>query len=112
MAGFDPIIPGRFCLLADTRWPIAPAWVQLTGACIGGSAVPLIRERIRDANLERLTQGLVGYASSIEAMDGAENLGPALATSVPTVRPYLAHRGASFADLVTAKRQNRLEATS
>jgi hypothetical protein len=93
------------------RWPIAPAWAQLTGACIGGSAVPLIRETIRAADLERLTQGLVGYASSIEAMDGAQDLGQALATSVPTVRPYLAHRAASFGDLVAAKRQNRLEAT-
>ena len=44
-------------------------------------------------------------------MDGPEDLGQALATSVPTVRPYLAHRGATFGDLVTAKRQNRLEAT-
>jgi hypothetical protein len=43
------------------RWPVAPAWAQLAGACIGGSAVLLIRENIRAANLDRLTQDLVGY---------------------------------------------------
>jgi hypothetical protein len=100
--------------LADTnraRWPLAHAWAQLAEASIGGSAVPLIRERIRNANLQRLTQGLVGYGSSLEAMDGAQDLGRALAASVPTVGPYLAHRGATFGDLVTAKRENRLEVT-
>jgi hypothetical protein len=98
--------------MADTnraRWPLAPAWTQLARASLGGSAVPLIRERIRAANLERLTQGLVGYGSSIEAMDGAEGLGHALSASVPAVQPYLARRGASFGDLVAAKREQRLE---
>ena len=101
--------------LADTnraRWPLAPAWQQLAGASIGGSSVPLIRERIRNANLQRLTQGLVGYGSSLEAVDGAQELGQALAASVPTVRPYLANKGASFAALVAAKRELRLEVGS
>jgi hypothetical protein len=40
---------------------VAPAWAQLAGACIGGSAVLLIRENIRAAKLDRLTQDLVGY---------------------------------------------------
>jgi hypothetical protein len=100
--------------MADTnraRWPLAPAWTQLAEVSIGGWAVPLIRERIRNANLQRPTQGLVGYGSSLEAMDGAQDLGQALATSVPTVRPYLAYRGATFGDLVAGKRENRLEAT-
>ena len=45
------------------RWPVAPEWCQLANACIGGSAVPLIRERVREADVRKLTQGLVGYAS-------------------------------------------------
>jgi hypothetical protein len=99
--------------MADTnraRWPLAPAWQQLAEASIGGSAVPLIRERIRNADLQRLTQGLVGYGSSLEAIGGAQDLGTALAMSVPTIRPYLVHKGASFTDLVAAKREQRLEA--
>ena len=98
--------------MADTnraRWPLAPAWRQLAEASIVGSAVPLIREQIRNANLQRLTQGVVGYGSSLEAMDGAQDLGQALARSVPTVRPYLAHKGASFGGLVAAKREQRLD---
>lgn len=43
------------------RWPVAPAWAQLAGACIGGSAVLMIRENIRAAQLDRLTQDLVGH---------------------------------------------------
>ena len=91
------------------RWPLAPPWQQLGEASVGGSAVPLIREQIRNANLQRLTQGLVGYGSSLEAMNGAQDLGHALAASVPTVRSYLAHKGARFGDLVAAKCEQRLE---
>lgn len=47
--------------------------------------------------------------SSLEAVDGAQGLGQALAASVPTVHPYLAHKGASFGDLVAGKRNQRLE---
>lgn len=74
-----------------------------------GSAVPLIREQVHNANLQRLAQSLIGYRSSLEAMDGAQGLGPALASSVPTVRPYLAHNGTGFAALMAAKREQRLE---
>ena len=91
------------------RWPVAPAWTEVASACIGGSAVPLIRERIRGADLQRLTQGLVGYASSLEAIEGAQGLGRALTFTVPTLSGYLAHRGASFEELVRAKRERRLE---
>jgi hypothetical protein len=42
-------------------------------------------------------------------MRGAHDLGSALTARVPTVGPYLAHRGASFTDLVSAKREQRLE---
>ena len=91
------------------RRPVASEWAQLASARIGGSAVPLIRERVREAEVGRLTQGLVGYASSLEAADGAQGLGRALVVSVPTVPPYLAHRGASFEELVRAKRERRLD---
>ena len=47
--------------------------------------------------------------SSGPAMRGAHDLGSALTARVPTVGPYLAHRGASFTDLVSAKREQRLE---
>ena len=90
------------------RWPVAPEWEALTRAPIGGRAEPLIRERVREAEVLRLTQGLVGYASSVEAMGAARGVGRALATTVPSVHPYLARRGASFADLVRAKRERRL----
>jgi hypothetical protein len=91
------------------RWPLAPEWVQLAAAGMGGSAVPLIRERVREAEIGRLTQGLVGYATSVEAVGAARGVGGALAGTVPSVGPYLAHRGASFAELVAAKRERRVE---
>jgi hypothetical protein len=90
------------------RWPVAGEWMQIASATMGGSAVPLIRERIREAELLRLTQGLVGYATSVEAADGGRGVGGALATTVPSVRPYLERRGASFAELVGAKRERRV----
>jgi hypothetical protein len=91
------------------RWPLTPEWVQLAAAGMGGSAVPLIRERVHQAEIGRLTQGLVGYATSVEAVGGATGVGGVLTATVPSVRLYLAHRGASFAELVRAKRQRRLD---
>ena len=91
--------------IADTnraRWPLAPAWAQLGDASIGGSVVPLIREQIRNANLQRLTQGLIGYGTSLAALNGAHNLGQVLATSVPTVPSYLAQKRATFDSIVAA----------
>ena len=94
------------------RRPLAPAWAQLAGACVSGSAVPLIRDRVREAEVRRLTQGLVGYATSVEAARAGHGVGGALAATVPSVRPYLTQRGASFAELVATKRQHRLDVTA
>ena len=94
------------------RRPLAPAWAQLAGACVSGSAVPLIRDRVREAEVRRLTQGLVGYATSMEAARAGHGVGGALAATVPSVRPYLTQRGASFAELVATKRQHRLDVTA
>lgn len=91
------------------RWPLAPEWVQLARTGMGGSAVPLIRERVRQAEIGRLTQGLVGYATSVAAMGAARGVGGALTATVPSVRPYLEQRGASFAELVGAKRARRVD---
>ncbi len=91
------------------RWPVAREWVQIAAAEMGGSAVPLIRERVRDAEMLRLTQGLVGYATSVEAAEGGRGLGGALSARVPSVRPYLERRGASFGELVGAKRELRID---
>jgi hypothetical protein len=91
------------------RWPVAPEWEALTRAPIGGRAEPLIRERVREVEVLRLTQGLVGYATSVEAMGAARGVGRALTATVPSVRRYLEHRGASFAELVRVKRGRRLQ---
>jgi len=99
--------------ISDTnlaRWPVAPVWTQLASACIGGSGVALIRERVHQADVLRLTQGLVGYATSLEAADGARGLGPAIRSTVPSVDPYLAQRGVAFGQLVMEKRSRRLGA--
>jgi hypothetical protein len=94
------------------RWPVAPQWEELAQAPIGGCAQPLIRDRVRQDDVLRLTQGLVGYASSVEAMGAARGVGSALAATVPSVRPYLEHRGASFAELVVVKRERALQVTT
>jgi len=94
------------------RRPLAAAWAQLAGACLGGSAVPLIRDRVREAEVRQLTQGLVGYATSMEAARAGHGVGGALVATVPSVQSYLAQRGASFAELVAAKRQRRLDVTA
>jgi hypothetical protein len=65
-------------------------------------ATPPSGARIRNANLQRLTQGLIGYGTSLAALNGAHNLGQVLATSVPTVPSYLAQKRATFDSIVAA----------
>jgi hypothetical protein len=67
---------------------------------------------VRAAEVGQLTQGLVGYATSVEAARAGHGVGGALVATVPSVRPYLTQRGASFAELVASKRQRRLDVTA
>lgn len=93
------------------RWPVAQEWTQLKSANLGGGSHPLIREHIRNANALRLTQGLVGYATSLEAIDEAKNLGQ-LVLEVPVARKYLIKKGVHFNDIVDEKRKQLLQVTT
>jgi hypothetical protein len=101
--------PGRH---ADRdRWQEAQAWTVLRSAQLGSPRSELVREHIRAADEVRLVRGLVGYATSLEAMGSARDLDGALAREVPATRRYLASRGVRFHDIVEAKRQRRLALT-
>jgi hypothetical protein len=70
-----------------------------------------VREHIRVADELRLVRGLVGYATSLEAMGSARDLDGALAREAPVTRRYLASRGVRFQDIVEEKRRRRLVLT-
>lgn len=92
-----------------SRWHVAGVWTELGSAAIGGSAVPLIRERIHEVDVARLTQGLVGFATSLEALGEAQGLSKVVAHQVPAVSKYLAHRGTGMGEIVEAKKRRVLD---
>ena len=92
-----------------SRWEIADEWQQLKDAALGGVASPLIREHIRNTDVGRLTQGLVGFATALEALGESRGLGGVVVRQVPAVNKYLTHKGTTFAEIVTAKRQQMIE---
>jgi len=55
------------------RWPTATSWTQLQGAFddYGEKALdvlgPLVRERVREANIERGVAAIAGYATTLGA---------------------------------------------
>jgi hypothetical protein len=90
------------------RWQEAEAWTVLRSAQLGSPRSELVREHIRVADELRLVRGLVGYATSLEAMGSARDLDGALAREAPMTRRYLASRGVRFQDIVEDKRRRRL----
>lgn len=91
------------------RWPEAAVWGDLRKAWIGAPRCELIRERLRDAAEKRLVQGLVGYASSLEALDDRLDLTGVVMRDVPAARRYLTEKGEPFSEIVKRKRNSRLE---
>ena len=77
---------------------------------MGGSAVLLIHERVRETELRHLTHGWVGYATSLGATGEAHGLGQTLCHGVPSLSHSLVRRGAASANLVDAKRTRKLPA--
>lgn len=95
------------------RWPEAAEWTTLREAPIGSPHSPLVRDRVRDDSELRLVRGLVGYASSVAALNrSADVVGGAIVGAVPAAGHYLRSRGISFVDLVEAKRRRSGRAPS
>lgn len=89
------------------RWPEAPVWSAVRHAQLGSPRSGLIRERIRLADERRLVSGFVGYASSLAAMSGEDDVQNAVRRAVPLAMRYLDERGAAFSDIVERKRSLR-----
>ena len=91
------------------RWPVAPAWQDIRSTWMGSARSTLIRERIRGADGLRLMRGLVGYATSLAALEDTGALEGVIVSDVPGVRQYLAHRGMGFGEIVEEKEGRRIE---
>jgi hypothetical protein len=92
-----------------SRWPVDEDWQALKAAALGGVASQLIRQRIHESDVLRLTQGLVGYATSLQAMGETKDLAGVVAREIPTARDYLRHKGVKFDEIVDEKRRKILD---
>lgn len=87
-----------------SRWPEDPTWTWLRSVEIGEPSNPLIRSRLRRANLDRVVRGLAGNLSSLAALQGTDELGWALRRAHPLVQRYVEERGESFSRIASRKR--------
>lgn len=72
----------------------------------------VVRRRIEQASELKLLQGIQGYATSLAAVRGREQLQAAM-TDIGTLIPrYLTERGLAFEGEVLRKRARRLSVTS
>jgi hypothetical protein len=97
-------IPG----MRRARWPIADVWAELVRSEVGTPQSPLIRQRIRNHDEAVLVRGLAGYASSLAASAGVNDLDVTMAVSRRRLVEYMDITGRDFRDLVRAKRERSL----
>ena len=93
---------------ARTRWPVADVWSKLTRSQAGLGFSPLVRKRIREYDEAVLVRGLTGYASSLAAVTGVNDLDLAMLVSRRRMGEYMDATGRDFRELVRAKRARRL----
>jgi hypothetical protein len=87
-----------------TRWPVAEVWSRLARSQTGVASSPLVRKRIRAHDEFVLVRGLTGYASSLAAATGVNDLDLAMLISRRRVGEYMDATGRDFRDLVATKR--------
>lgn len=90
------------------RWPEASVWEDLRRTWLGSPRSHLVRERIRQADELRLVQGLVGYTTSLAAVQDDPALAGVVTKEIPAARRYLAERGTCVEELVERKRRERM----
>jgi hypothetical protein len=89
------------------RWPEAHAWTALRAARMGSPRSGLVRQRISEANVERLVRGFVGYSTSLAAVGSMADVDSVIA-SLPAAQRYVVRRGMSLDDVIARKRAVRL----
>jgi len=91
-----------------TRWPVAKAWVQLSRAALGAPHSSLVRQRIKKHDESVLVRGLAGYASSLAALAGVNDLDVTMLVSRRRVLQYMDATGRDFRELVRLKRERQV----
>lgn len=91
-----------------TRWPVANAWVQLSRAALGAPRSSLVRQRIKKHDESVLVRGLAGYASSLAALSGVNDLDVTMLVSRRRVLEYMDATGRDFRELVRVKRERQV----
>jgi hypothetical protein len=95
-----------------TRWPLHPAWVVVQSAftqSVEAGLGPVVRERIREKNIERGVAAMIGYSSTLAAWLGGEFAVPETDMSVTLQwlygagQEYLAEKNRDFVEEVRKK---------
>jgi hypothetical protein len=93
----------RSAHLKPSRWPEDPVWSWLRLVDIGLASSPLVRARIRRADLSRVVSALVGYLSSLGALTGTDDLVQVMDHGLVHALQYVADRGVPFSQMVSKK---------
>jgi hypothetical protein len=82
--------------------------VRLSRATLGAPQNSLVRQRIRKHVESVLVRGLAGYASSLAAVTGVNDLDVTMLVSRRRVAEYMDATGQDFRELVRAKRDRQM----
>jgi hypothetical protein len=91
----------------ERRWPVDPVWEAIQAIELAPRQVDVVRQRLREAEEERLIQGGLGYLTSWAALRGQRELNDTLETIRPILTRYLERRGSTFRDEVRRKLERR-----
>jgi len=87
-----------------SRWPVSPLWQALMALKgFGGVVCKVVRQRIREAALDRLLPGCAGYVTSIGALLKCRDLGKVLHWVRFAIEDRHRERGMSFDERVSWK---------
>ncbi len=97
-----------------SRWPVHPAWVVVQSAfaeLLDPALGPVVRQRIREVNLERGLAAMVGYSSTLAAWLGGRyaasesDMSLTLQWLYETGQEYLFEKGRDFFEEIRKKQQ-------
>lgn len=88
-----------------SRWEEAPVWALLRRAQLGSPSSPLVRLAVGSASQDRLVRGFVGYATSLAAKSGGEQMEEVLRWAGKLAALHLRETGRDFSQMVEEKRR-------
>ena len=95
-----------------TRWPVDPLWQEIQAIEVAPSSTGVVRRRLEQATLRRITQGVGGYVTSWPRCVIGRSWRMRCLSYRAQLERYMANKERSFRAEVSRKRARRLGVTA